>query len=698
MKLVIVESPAKSKTIGRYLGEDYTVEASVGHIRDLAISGKGGLGVDVENDFKPTYVISNDKKDVVKKLTKLKDKSEEVILATDPDREGEAIAWHLASVLGLDINTTKRLEFHEITHDSILKAIEEPRTINMDLVHSQEARRIIDRIIGFKLSNLMNNKIHSKSAGRVQSVTLKLIVDHEKEINEFKSEEYWTIESKIKKDKKDLVINLTKVDDKNVEIKNEEEANKIISMIGEDVVVSEINKTKKSLSSKDAFITSTLQQAAYNKYHFKTKETTFLAQKLYEGVETNDGLVGLITYIRTDSTRLADTFIESAKQYIETNFGKEYYKGKRKTKETKLMQDAHEAIRPTSLSRTPEMMKEFLSDHEYKLYKLIFERALASLMVDKKVESTVVSFKTNNVTFQASGSVTTFKGYDILKVDEKDEDSLPLFNEGETYKLFDTEKEQHFTKPPARYSEGKVVRLMEEKGIGRPSTYSSTIQTLISRKYVSSGKEGLVPSEQGIKTVNVLNKYFPDLMNTEYTADMEVNLDKISEGSEEEVKVIRDFYDPFITHFDEIKTKIYKDPLEYTGENCPECGSPLVVRHGKNGDFVACSNYPTCKYVVKKEKEPVKEVGRACPNCGAPLVYRKSKKGDEFIGCSSFPKCRYVESIAKDGEVVEEEKRYCPKCGAILVKRKSKRGYFYGCSNYPKCRYVEPLEKKDVQS
>ena len=698
MKLVIVESPTKSKTIGRYLGEDYTVEASVGHIRDLAISGKGGLGVDVENDFKPTYVISSDKKDIVKKLQKLKSKSDEVILATDPDREGEAIAWHLASVLDLDINSTKRLEFHEITHDSITKAIQEPRVINMDLVHSQEARRIIDRIIGFKLSNLMYNKIKSKSAGRVQSVTLELIVDHEKEINEFKSEEYWTIDAKINKDKNDLVINLTKVDDKNVLIKSEEEANDIVAKIGEEVTVSEINKTTKSLSSRDAFITSTLQQAAYNKYHFKTKETTFLAQKLYEGVETNDGLVGLITYIRTDSTRLADSFIQSAKEYIETNYGKEYYKGKRKTKETKLMQDAHEAIRPTSLSRTPEMMKEYLSDHEYKLYKLIFERALASLMVDKKIESTLVSFKTNNVTFQASGSVTIFKGYDILKLDEKGEDSLPLFKEGETYKLFDVNKEQHFTKPPARYNEGKVVKLMEEKGIGRPSTYSATIQTLISRKYVSSSKEGLIPTEQGIKTVNVLKKYFPDLMNTEYTAEMEVNLDKISEGSEEEVKVIKDFYDPFITHFDEIKTKIYKDPLEYTGEKCPNCGSPLVVRHGKNGDFVACSNYPTCKYVVKEEKEPVKEVGRACPNCGAPLVYRKSKNGDEFIGCSKFPKCRYVESITKEGEETNEEKRYCPKCGAILVKRKSKRGYFYGCTNYPKCHYVESIEKKDAES
>ncbi|MFA6667010.1 MAG: type I DNA topoisomerase [Bacilli bacterium] len=695
MKLVIVESPTKSKTIGRYLGEDYIVEASVGHIRDLATSGKGGLGVDVNDGFKPTYVISKDKKEVVKKLEKLKDKCDEVILATDPDREGEAIAWHLASVLNLDVNTTKRLEFHEITHDSITNAIKAPRVIDMNLVHSQEARRIIDRIIGFKLSNLMYSRIRSKSAGRVQSVTLKLIVDHEKEITDFKPEEYWTIESKIKKDSKDLTIDLVKVDDKVVKITNEKDCDAIMSMIGDEVSVSEIKKTERNLSSKDAFITSTLQQETFNKYHFKTKETTFLAQKLYEGTETDEGLTGLITYIRTDSTRLSDTFIDSAKDFIISKYGENYYKGKRVVKKNALMQDAHEAIRPTSLKRTPELMKKYLSDHEYKLYKLIYNRAVASLMVDKKVEATNVSFKTNNVTFQITGSVTIFKGYDVLNIDNDESNALPVFTEGEKFKLFDTKKEQHFTKAPARYSEGRIVRLMEEKGIGRPSTYASTIQTLISRKYVTSAKDGLTPSEQGTKTVTVLTKYFPDLMNTEYTADMETNLDKISDGSEEELAVIKNFYDPFITHFEEIKPKIYKDPLEYTGEKCPKCGSPLVVRHGRNGDFVACSNYPTCKYIEKKEKEPLKFVGRNCPNCGHPLVYRKSKSGDEFIGCSNFPKCRYVESI-NDGTVKEpEEKRYCPKCGGLLVKRKSKRGYFYGCSNYPKCHYIEPIKKNE---
>jgi len=696
MKLVIVESPAKSKTISRYLGNEYIVEASVGHIRDLATSGKGGLGVDVDHDFAPTYIISKDKKDVVSNLTKLKKKCDEVILATDPDREGEAIAWHLASVLGLDVNTTKRLEFHEITHDSITKAIDTPRTIDMNLVHSQEARRIIDRIIGFKLSNLMYSRIKSKSAGRVQSVTLKLIVDHDKEINEFKPEEYWTIETKIKKDDQTYTLEFSKLNDETLKISNEEEANKVLSSIGDSVVVKDVKKTKKSLASKDALITSTLQQEAFNKYHFKTKETTFLAQKLYEGVETNEGLTGLITYIRTDSTRLSDTFIDGAKKYIVATYGQNYYKGRHALKKSALMQDAHEAIRPTSIERTPEKMKEYLSDHEYKLYKLIFERAIASLMTNKEVESTIVSFTTNNVTFTISGSVTTFNGYDVLKVDDDEVDVLPTFNIGEEYKLSSTKKEQHFTKAPAHYSEGKIVRLMEEKGIGRPSTYASTIQTLISRKYVLSGKDGLTATEQGIKTATVLNKYFPDLMNTEYTAQMETNLDKISDGSEEEIKVIKDFYDPFIDHFETIKPQIYKDPLELTGENCPQCGAPLVVRHGRNGDFVGCSNYPTCHYIKKENKEPPVALGRNCPNCGHPLVYRKSKSGEEFIGCSNFPKCRYVESKEPQNNenAIKEEPRYCPKCGALMVKRKSKRGYFYGCSSYPKCRYVEPIEKK----
>lgn len=689
MKLVIVESPTKSKTIGHYLGEDYVVEASVGHIRDLAISGKGGLGVDIDNGFQPKYVVDKDKKDVVKKLQTLKKKCDEVILATDPDREGEAIAWHLASVLELPIETTKRLEFHEITKNSISEAIENPRTIDMNLVHSQEARRIIDRILGFKLSSLMQSKLRSKSAGRVQSVTLKMIVEHEKEIKAFVPEEYWTVDSYIQKDK-EYLLKLTKIDGQTAKMSNEAEALKVFEWTKENVKVNDVKTAKKNLSSKDAFRTSTLQQDAFTKYGFKTKETTMLAQQLYEGIEVDGDLVGLITYIRTDSTKLSDTFINSAKDYIIKNYGENYYKGKKEIKDVKLAQDAHEAIRPTDLNITPKIAKKYLTDHQYKLYKLIYNRALGSLMEDKVEEITTVTFDNSHLEFELKGLRVLFPGYDILKYDDNDTNILPTFDIGEEFELVNTKHEQHFTKPPVRYSEAKIVKLMEDKGIGRPSTYSSTIQTLIARKYVTNTKGVLTPTEQGILTSDVLSKYFKDLMNTEYTAEMETNLDKISDGTLNELKVIEDFYYPFIEHYNTVKDIIYKEPLKTTGEKCPLCGGDLVIRHGKHGDFVGCANYPTCTYIKKEEKEQPKEVGRMCPQCGKPLVYRKSRTGRLFIGCSNFPNCRYIENIDNPDN---EETRICPECGAKLILRRSKKGLFYGCSNYPKCTHVEPYKK-----
>lgn len=690
MKLVIVESPAKSKTIGHYLGEEYLVEASVGHVCDLSTTGKGGLGVDVDHDFKASYSISKDKTDVVKKLNKLAKKSDEVILATDPDREGEAIAYHLANVLKLPVETTKRLEFHEITKDSILNAIENPRTINMNLVHSQETRRIIDRIIGFKISSLINNRIKSKSAGRVQSVTLKLICDHEKEINEFVPEEYWKLSSIINVDNQDLELSFYTYQGKQVQIKSQLEADEILNKCEKQVKVTTINKLNKSLSSKEPFRTSTLQQDAFNKYKFKTKETTALAQRLYEGIELEEGLVGLITYMRTDSTKLSDSFISKANEYIVNNYGEKYCKGNASKTKKKIVnaQDAHEAIRPTSIERTPESIKKYLTDHEYKLYKLIYNRTLASLMANKEIETVQTIFSTNEVCFKYDYTNILFDGYDVLKIDEKENVFKYEFIEGEVFDLKEIKKEQNFTKAPSRYSEGKVVKLMEDEGIGRPSTYSSTIQTLISRKYITSDKGVLTPTEQGIKTSTVLTKYFPDMMNTEYTAEMETNLDKISEGELDELKVLQEFYGAFIIHFEDVKKIMYKDEPEYTGEICPECGSKLVVRHGRHGDFVACSNYPKCRYIKKEEKEAPEEVGRNCPNCGSPLVYRYNKSGQKFIGCSNFPKCRYIEGLQQE----PEEVKICPKCGGTLIKRKGKVGYFYGCSNYPKCDYLEPIK------
>lgn len=693
MKLVIVESPAKSKTIAHYLGNDYQVEASIGHVCDLSTKGKGGLGVDVDHDFKATYVVNPDKKDVVKKLTKLAKDSDEVILATDPDREGEAIAYHLANVLKLPVESTKRLEFHEITEDSINQAINNPRTINMDLVHSQETRRIIDRIIGFKISSLINSRIKSKSAGRVQSVTLKLICDHEKTIKEFVPEEYWKLIPIIMVNEKEVELEFYAYDGKTLTIKSKQEADEILNDCSKTVEVIKINKTKKSLQSKEPYRTSTLQQDASSKYKFKTKETALLAQRLYEGVELDEGLVGLITYMRTDSTKLSETFINKANDYIIDNFGQEYCKGSVSHSKKKVVnaQDAHEAIRPTSIYRTPEQVKKYLTDHEYKLYKMIYDRTLASLMANKEIEIIQTIFKSNKVEFAYSFSNVIFSGYDILNLDEKEKKEVYNFNEGDEYILKEIKEEQNFTKAPARFSEGRLVKLMEDEGIGRPSTYSSTIQTLISRKYVVNEKGVLVPTEQGVKTVTVLSKYFPDLMNTLYTAEMETNLDKISTGEINELKVLNDFYTPFISHFEEVKKIMYKDEPEYTGELCPQCGSKLVLRDGKHGKFIACSNYPKCHYIKKEEKEKPEEVGRNCPNCGAPLVYRYNKSGQKFIGCSAFPKCRYIETLETSPD---EEKRICPKCGGTLIRRKGKIGYFYGCSNYPNCNYLEPIKSK----
>mgnify|MGYP000307325145 FL=1 len=694
MKLVIVESPTKSKTIGHYLGSDYVVEASVGHIRDLAISGKGGFGVDVEHDFKPTYVIDDDKKDIVKKLQDLKKKSDEVILATDPDREGEAIAWHLATVLKLPIESTKRLEFHEITRESIKNAIEAPRVIDLNLVHSQETRRIIDRIIGFKLSALLKSKIRSQSAGRVQSVTLKMIVEHEKEINEFKSEEYWTLESSILHENKKYKLNLTKINNEEPKMPNKEKADEVLSYTKENVVVSSISESQRSISSKEPYRTSTLQQDAFTRYGFKTKETTFLAQQLYEGIEIDGNLVGLITYIRTDSTKLSDIFIAQAKDFIISKYGEKYYKGQKGVKDVRGAQDAHEAIRPTNLELTPAKVKPFVKDHVYKLYKMIYERTLASLMTNKVLQTTTITFKNSHLEFELKGNRVIFDGYNIIKFDDNETSLLPKFNEGTSYELLDVKTEQNFTKPPARYTEAKIVKLMEEKGIGRPSTYSATIQTLLARKYVTSEKGFLVPTEQGILTSNVLNKYFKDLMNTEYTAEMETSLDKISIGEASELEVIKDFYYPFIEHFDEVKEVMYKEPLKPTGEKCPLCGGDLVYKTGKHGEFIGCSNYPSCKYVKKEEKEQPKETGRLCPNCGSPLLIRKNKRGQEFIGCSNYPSCRYVESMNQPEEPSEE--KFCPECGAKMVVKYSRRGRFWGCSNYPNCNHMEPYRKKNV--
>lgn len=690
--LVIVESPSKSKTIEKYLGKDYKVVSSKGHIRDLATSGKEGLGVDVENDFKPTYIVSKDKKDTVKELKNLVSKAEKVYLATDPDREGEAISWHLANELGLDINDDNRVVFNEITKNTILHSMENPRKIDMDLVKSQEARRILDRIIGFKLSKLLQKKIKSRSAGRVQSIALRMICDREKEIAAFVPEEYWTISALLNKGKAEFDTTLSKIDGKKADIKNEEEANDIINSIKEPFVVENIVEKKKNRSAYLPFITSTLQQEASSKLGFSAKKTMMLAQNLYEGIDLKNETVGLITYMRTDSTRLSNEFVSAAYSFIENEYGQEY-KGFYRVKNDESSQDAHEAIRPTSLEHTPESVKPYLSNDQYKLYKFIYIRALASLMKEASFKSVTYNIESGTYLFTISGQELVFDGF--LKI-YKDYDSskdviLKPLSKGDVLDLKKMEKEQHFTEGPTRYTEAKLIKALEEEGVGRPSTYATIIDTIVDRGYVELKKESeksktkyFFPTEQGTLTDEKLKEFFLPVINVKYTANMEDGLDRIAENKENNIEYLKKFYDEFKPLVDNAYTNMEKKEDEKTGQKCPLCGSDLVYKEGKYGKFVACSNYPTCKYVETES------VGRDCPECGAPLIYRTGRYG-KFISCSKYPECKHIEKIEK--EKPEEVGRECPECGKPLLKRKSRYGtYFIGCSAYPKCKYIENIE------
>ena len=702
MKLVIVESPAKCTTIKRYLGEDYLVMASLGHIRDLATSGKDGLGVDVGHDFMPTYVINKDKQHIVRELKNAMNKCDEVILATDPDREGEAIAWHLAQVLNLNVDTTKRLEFHEITRDSIGAAMSSPRTINKNLVSSQETRRIIDRIIGFKLSTLLFKKIRSRSGGRVQSATLKMIFDHEEEIEKFVPEEYWNISTKISAFNHEFSLNILSDNGHDLVVNNEEKAKEILSRIPEKLTIKNIEKKIKITDSKEPFITSTLQQEAFSRLKFKTKKTQLIAQQLYEGIEVDGEHVGLITYMRTDSTRLSPTFVGRATAFIEERFGKEYLGHAKKIRQVSMMQDAHEAIRPTSNHRTPSSVKKFLTNDQYNLYKLIYNRTLASLMQPKKDEQMIVYLEGDGLLYKLELTRSLFKGYEVIYLDEEKSDNhfdyFPDFVVGESFDVISKDAEQKFTQPPAHYSEAKIVRLMEEVGIGRPSTYASTIDTLRKRKYVDNENGILTITQQGLLTSRVLNKYFPDIINTKYTALMEKKLDNIEDGNQSRSKILNDFYNPFIEHFNVVSQIMYKEGFVETGEKCPVCGSPLVIKEGKNGTFVGCSNFPSCKYVQKEEnKNPATPTGEKCPDCGGDLLLR-DKNGSSFLTCSNFPKCHYTRKILTSNQTNNPEElkpvKECPECDGFLVKKKGRYGYFLGCTNYPKCNHMEKISKK----
>ena len=638
--LVIVESPSKSKTIEKYLGKDYKVVSSKGHIRDLATKGKYGLGVDIEHEFKPTYEIIKGKKKMVSELKKDIKASDMVFLATDPDREGEAISWHLKDELGIDDSKYERVVFNEITKDTVINAFKHARKIDEDLVHSQETRRILDRIIGFRLSKLMQSKTGGKSAGRVQSVAVKLVIDREREIEAFVKEEYYTITAKFN----DFTADLEKYKDKKVEMHNELEADEILKKLSNVFKIEDVSKKEKKRQSKPPFITSTLQQEASTKLGFTAKKTMSLAQKLYEGVDLQDETVGLITYMRTDSIRLSDEFVKSAYKFIETKYGTEYLGVVKKSKKTENVQDAHEAIRPTSITRTPEAVKPYLSNDEFKLYSMIYKRALSSLMKDAKEEVTSVVLDNNDYKFKTTGSVIKFDGY--LKVygdyEDKDIKLLPPFDKYKTNVLVSNEiiKEQHFTKPKPRYTEAKLIKEMEDLGIGRPSTYAKTMENIVDRGYVKVEDKKFVPTEIGFEVTDKLQEYFSNLINVKYTANMENDLDKIADGKLIWYNLLDGFYKEFEPMLENAFDKMEKNKPEQTGEVCPNCNSPLVIRTGKYGKFVACSNYPTCKY-VKKEEKAIVEVG-TCPECGNKIIEKRTKKGKIFYGCSNYPTCKYA--------------------------------------------------------
>ena len=675
MNLVIVESPSKTKPIEKYLGNGYKVMSSKGHVRDLSTTGKFGFGVDIENNFKPNYVLMKGKKSVVDELKKEAKKVDHVYLATDPDREGEAISWHLKDVLKLDDSAYDRVVFNEITKNAVVDAFNHTRKIDNNLVNSQETRRILDRIIGFRLSKLIQSKTSGTSAGRVQSVALKLIVEREREIEAFKPEEYYTIKGIFDSFESELF----KYDNKDIKISTKDENDKIMDSLAKDFKVVSIDKKEKNKQSKMPYITSTLQQDSSNKLNFNAKKTMQIAQKLYEGIDLADETVGLITYMRTDSTRLSDEFIKSTYGYIKSTYGEEYIGYVKKSKKKDNVQDAHEAIRPTSINRTPESVRKYLTNDEFKLYRMIYYRALSSLMAPAKTLNTTVILDNNNYQFKTTGQIITFDGY--LRVYSDYEDTkdtvLPDLKENSVITSSDIVSEQHFTKPPARYTEAKLIKEMEELGIGRPSTYATTMDIIKKRGYVVVEDKKFVPTKIGIEITDKLQEHFSHLINVEYTANMETDLDKIADGKENYVETLTKFYNEFEPSIQEAFKLMPKKEAEKTGEDCPKCGSALVIRNGRYGEFTACSNYPKCKYIKQEEKEIV--VACKCPNCGGDIVEKRSKRGKVFYGCNNYPKCKTAYWDKPTGEK-------CKECGNMLTEKTTRNKTTIKCCE---CDYIK---------
>ncbi|EKE3388672.1 type I DNA topoisomerase [Enterococcus faecalis] len=678
--LVIVESPAKAKTIEKYLGRNYKVVASVGHIRDLP---KSKMGIDIENNYEPHYISIRGKGDVIKSLKAAAKKAEKVYLAADPDREGEAIAWHLAYLLGLDLKDKNRVVFNEITKEAVKAAFKEPRTINVDLVDAQQARRILDRLVGYSISPILWRKVKKGlSAGRVQSVALKMIIDRENEIREFKPEEYWSIDGNFQKDRKKFKANFWGVDGKKKKLPNAEAVKEITSRIdGKDYDVTKVEKKERKRNPALPFTTSSLQQEAARKLNFRTRKTMMVAQQLYEGIALGkQGTVGLITYMRTDSTRIADSAKAEAAEFIEKTYGDEFSAhGGRKAKNTQGAQDAHEAVRPSSVLRTPDEMKKYLDKDQLKLYTLIWSRFVASQMTPAILDTMKVTLQQNGVTFIANGSKVKFKGFMQVYVEGRDdgkedkENILPELVEGDVVKSVDIEPKQHFTQPPARFSEATLIRTLEENGVGRPSTYAPTLETIQRRYYVKLTNKRFEPTELGEIVNSLVSEFFPQIVDTHFTATMETDLDKVGEGQEKWVEVVDRFYKPFEKELKNAEEKIEKIQIkdEPAGFDCELCGHPMVIKLGRYGKFYACSNFPDCR----NTKAIVKEIGVTCPVCHeGQVIERKSKKNRIFYGCSRYPECDFTSWDKPVG-------RPCPKCGQYLVEKKVKGGKQVVCIN-----------------
>ncbi|WP_342492425.1 type I DNA topoisomerase [Bacillus sp. FSL M7-0003] len=687
--LVIVESPAKAKTIERYLGKKYKVKASMGHVRDLP---KSQLGVDTEHDFEPRYITIRGKGPVLKELKTAAKKAKKVYLAADPDREGEAIAWHLAHSLDLDLSSDCRVVFNEITKDAIKDSFKHPRMINMDLVDAQQARRILDRLVGYKISPILWKKVKKGlSAGRVQSVALRLIIDRENEINEFKPEEYWTIDGTFLKGKESFEASFFGLNGKKHPLKTKEDVKEILSKLkGSKFSVEKVTKKERKRNPAVPFTTSTLQQEAARKLNFRAKKTMMIAQQLYEGIDLGkEGTVGLITYMRTDSTRISNTAIEEVSAFIDQTYGKNFLNTtKRTAKKNENAQDAHEAIRPTSTLRKPADVKHVLSRDQLRLYKLIWERFVASQMAPAVLDTMSVDLDHNGLTFRANGSKVKFPGFMKVYVEGKDDQleekdkMLPDLKEGDTVLSEDIEPEQHFTQPPPRYTEARLVKTLEELGIGRPSTYAPTLDTIQKRGYVALDNKRFTPTELGEIVLNLIIEFFPEIINVEFTAKMEKELDSVEEGTIEWVRIIDSFYQDFAKRVEKAEAEMQEVEIEpeYAGVDCEECGHPMVYKMGRYGKFMACSNFPDCR----NTKPIVKDIGVKCPSCHeGNIVERKSKKRRIFYGCDRFPECEFV-SWDKPIE------RKCPKCENMLVEKKLKKGVQVQCVN---CDYKEEQQK-----